>query len=151
MSDQELQTRGGSEKFFMVSSALKAVFVTALLGLPIAACGSSTTTGAAGGAVTGAVVGGPVGAVVGGVAGAAVGAALSPDQSTRVRQDVVAQRSPSYTLRDEVAVGYAVPSRVRVYPVPADLGLTTQYDCAVINNRTVLVEPQTRRVVSIVD
>ena len=64
---------------------------------------------------------------------------------------MVAQRRPSVALRDEVVVGYAVPSRVRVYPVPANVGLTTQYDYAVINGRTVLVEPGTRQVVYIVE
>jgi hypothetical protein len=118
--------------------------------LSLAACASNAPTGAAGGAVAGAVVGGPVGAVVGGVAGATVGAALTPDQSTRVRQYVVTQRRPSVRVRDEVVVGYQVPSRVRLYPVPADVGLTSEYQYTYINERPVLVEPQTRQVVYVV-
>ena len=119
--------------------------------MPLAGCGSTTTTGAAGGAVAGAVVGGPVGAVVGGVAGAAVGAALSPEESTRVRTYVVAQRRPSYTVRDEVVVGYRVPRRATLYMIPRDAGITTMYRYTVINNRAVLVDPNTREIVEILD
>jgi hypothetical protein len=135
----------------MGSSYVKAAIAVSMLALPLAACGSNVATGAAGGAVTGAVVGGPVGAAVGGVAGATVGAALTPDEGTRVREYVVSQRHPSVRLRDDVVVGYEVPSRVRLYPVPPDVGLRSDYEYAVINCRPVLVEPQTRRVVYIVE
>lgn len=122
-----------------------------IVGLPLAACGSSTGTGAAGGAVAGAAVGGPVGAVVGGVAGATVGAALSPDETTRVRQYVVTQPHPSVRVTDEVEVGYRIPTRVRLYPVPASVGLRSDYRYAVVNNRRVLVDPATREVIYIVE
>ncbi|WP_371877278.1 DUF1236 domain-containing protein [Alsobacter ponti] len=120
------------------------------IGLPLAGCASGAGTGAAGGAVAGAAVGGPVGAVVGGVTGAAVGAALTPDETTRVRTYVVAQRHPSVRVRDEVVVGYPLPRNVRLYPVPASVGLSTEYRYAVVNNRRVLVEPDTREVVYII-
>ena len=61
---------------------VKVLSLMLVAALPLAGCGSTTTTGAAGGGVAGAVVGGPVGAVVGGVACAAVGAALSPEETT---------------------------------------------------------------------
>ena len=123
----------------------------ALAVLPLAGCGSTTSTGAAGGAVAGAVVGGPVGAVVGGVAGAAVGAAMSPEETTRVRTYIVAQRRPSYTVRDEVVVGYRVPRRATLYAVSPDAGVTTNYRYTIINNRAVLVDPNTREIVEILD
>lgn len=130
---------------------VKLLSLALLAAVPLAGCGSSTTTGAAGGAVAGAVVGGPVGAVVGGVAGAAVGAAMSPEETTRVRTYVVAQQRPSYTVRDEVVVGYRVPRRATLYVVPREAGVTTMYRYAVINNRTVLVDPNTREIVEILD
>lgn len=135
----------------MFNSVVRPGIVLAALALPLAACGSNATTGAAGGAVAGAVVGGPVGAAVGGVAGAAVGAALTPDESTRVREYVVTQRRPSVRVRDEVVVGYQVPRRVRLYQVPPDVGLTTSYEYTVINDRPVLVDPASRQVVYIVE
>jgi hypothetical protein len=93
------------------------------------------------------VVGGPVGAVVGGAAGAAAGATLSADESVRARRYVIAQRRPSVRVREDVVVGYRLPPSVVVYPVPAEVGLRSQYEYAIINNRRVLVEPTTREVV----
>jgi hypothetical protein len=135
----------------MVGARAQTLLAITCVAIPLAACSSNVGTGAAGGAVAGAVVGGPVGAAVGGVAGATVGAALTPDETTRVRQYVVIQRHPSVRVREEVVVGYRLPRRVAVYPVPADVGLRTQYDYAVVNDRRVLVEPTTRQVVYIVE
>jgi hypothetical protein len=125
--------------------------VLTFLALPLAGCQTGTATGAAGGAVTGAVVGGPVGAAVGGVAGAAVGAALSPEETTRVREYVVTQRRPSARVTEQVVVGQPLPPRVRFYPVPARVGLSNAYSYTVVNDQTVLVDPQTREVVGIIE
>jgi len=135
----------------MSRSTAKSLLVISIVALPLAGCGNSTRTGAAGGAVTGAVVGGPVGAVVGGVAGAAVGASLSPDETVRARRYVVAQRRPSVRVREDVVVGYRLPPRVVSYPVPAEVGLQSEYEYAIVNNRRVLLQPTTREVVYIVD
>jgi hypothetical protein len=123
----------------------------AVIALPLAACQSGTASGAAGGAVTGALVGGPVGAVVGGAAGAAVGAALSPDESSRVRTYVVAQRRPSVRIEEEIVVGQPLPPRVRLYSVPTRVGVSTPYNYTIVNDQTVLVDPQTREVVQVLD
>ena len=122
---------------------------TGLLGLVLAGCQTGAAGGAAGGAVAGAVVGGPVGAVVGGAAGAALGAALTPEETTRVQQYVVAQQVPSVRVRDEVRVGYRLPPRVTVRPLPAELGVSRPFGYTVVNNRPVLVEPSTREIVYI--
>jgi hypothetical protein len=124
--------------------------VLTLFAIPLAAC-QTATGGATGGAVAGAIVGGPVGAVVGGVAGGVLGAALSPEESARARQYVVAQPRPSARVAQQVVIGEALPPRVRVYPVPASVGLRSTYSYTVVNNRTVLVDPQTRRIVEILD
>jgi len=127
-----------------------AAFLT-ILAVPLAGCQTGTASGAAGGAVAGAVVGGPVGAVVGGAAGAAVGGALSPEESTRVRRYVVTQRRPSVRVSDEIVVGSPLPPRARLYPVPASVGLQSSYSYTVVNGQTVLVDPQTREVVEIIE
>ena len=114
-----------------------------------AACGTRTGTGAAAGAVGGAVVGGPVGAAVGGAAGAAVGA-ISEANEPRFRAYVVREAKPSHTYQGEVVVGTVLPpSGVVFYEVPNEFG-ATQYRYTIVNGRTVLVEPQTRRVVQII-
>ncbi|ADH89905.1 protein of unknown function DUF1236 [Ancylobacter novellus DSM 506] len=112
--------------------------------------GAGTAAGATTGAVGGAIVGGPVGAVVGGVAGAVIGG-ISDDHRARFRQYVVQERVPSYTYQREVVVGTELPtSGVRYYEVPAEYG-TTQYRYTVVNDRTVLVDPSTHRVVQIIN
>jgi hypothetical protein len=106
--------------------------------------------GAATGAVGGAIVGGPVGAVVGGVGGAVVGGIIG-DQTPRFQTYVVEQRVPSYTYAEPVAVGAVLPeSGVTYREVPREFG-ETQYRYTVVNNRTVLVEPRTRRIVQIIN
>ncbi|MDB5508616.1 MAG: hypothetical protein JWL93_1085 [Hyphomicrobiales bacterium] len=106
--------------------------------------------GAATGAVGGAVVGGPVGAVVGGVGGAIVGG-LADKEEPRFREYVVRQDRPSYTYKEEVRVGAVLPSSgVTYYEVPDEYGVKN-YRYTRVNNRIVLVDPSTRRVVQVID
>lgn len=106
--------------------------------------------GATTGAVGGAIVGGPVGAVVGGVGGAVVGAIIG-DQTPKFRSYVVQQRPTSYVYSDPVDVGVVLPrDGVTYYEVPAEYG-ARGYSYTVVNGRTVLVEPGTRRIVQIID
>ena len=106
--------------------------------------------GATTGAVGGAIVGGPVGAVVGGVGGAIVGG-LADEQRPRFRQHVVQQRPPSYRYQQEVQVGAVLPSSgVTYYEVPAEYGVR-DYRYTVVNDRTVLVDPRTHRVIQIIE
>lgn len=108
-----------------------------------------SAAGAATGAIGGAIVGGPVGAVVGGAVGAIAGG-LSEQQAPEFRQYVVRQDVPSYRYEDEVAVGTVLPSDgVRYYEVPQQYGVR-DYRYTVVNDRVVLVEPRTRRVVQVV-
>ena len=119
------------------------------LAMTTAACATRTQNSAAAGAVGGAVVAGPVGAVVGGAGGAIVGA-LSEDQTPRFRAYVVREAHPSYTYQGEVVVGTVLPpSGVTYYTVPSEYGVT-MYRYTIVNGRTVLVEPQSRRIVQII-
>lgn len=106
---------------------------------------ASTATGAVGGAAVGAVVGGPVGAVVGGVVGAGVGAAAEPPQE--VRTYVMKERRPSVRMEQEVVVGRQLPPSVTLYDIPQ----SSEYEYTVVNDRRVIVEPKTRKVVYIVE
>lgn len=94
----------------------------------------------------GAIVGGTVGGVVGGVAGV-----LGVDQRPRFRSYVVDQHRPSYRYRENVAVGAVLPEEgVTYYDVPPEYGVR-DYRYTVVNDRTVLVDPRTRRIVEIVE
>jgi hypothetical protein len=95
-------------------------------------------------------VGGPVGAVVGGVGGAVVGGIIGNAQP-EFRSYVVEQRVPSYTYEEPVAVGTVLPQRGVVYrEVPRQYS-QTPYRYTVVNGRTVIVEPETRRVIQIIE
>jgi uncharacterized protein YcfJ len=108
---------------------------------------NGTVTGAAGGAVTGAVVGGPIGAAVGGVAGAIAGTAIDPPPREVVTY-VQQQPAPASTVMvsDPIVVGKPVPSDVEVTAVPDN----PKYGYAIVNNQRVIVEPQSHKVVQII-
>jgi hypothetical protein len=132
----------------------KILTVGAVIGalmLPAAAYAQSgVAAGATTGAVGGAIVGGPVGAVVGGVGGAVVGG-ITDSTRPQFRTYVVEQKRPSYTYSQQVVVGAELPEQgVTYYEVPQQYGVT-QYRYTVVNNRTVLVDPQTRRVVQVIE
>ncbi|WP_029352837.1 DUF1236 domain-containing protein [Bosea sp. 117] len=132
----------------------KAILATAIvLALPVAASaqqGAGVAAGAATGAVGGAIVGGPVGAVVGGVTGAFVGG-IAEERRAGFRSYVVEEQVPSYAYERDVVVGTELPTTgVRYYEVPERFG-DTPYRYTVVNNRTVLVDPRTHRVVQIIE
>jgi hypothetical protein len=106
---------------------------------------STTVEGARNGARAGADIGGPIGAVVGGTVGAAVGAGLEIPNA--VITSVQGERAPSVVVRERVIVGEPLPAEVELRPVPH----YTQYDYAVVNDRRVIVEPRTRRVIKIIE
>ena len=107
-------------------------------------------TGAAAGAVGGAVVGGPVGAVVGAGVGAVAGG-IADDSRPRFRTYVSGQKHSSYKYQSEVRVGADLPaSGVTYYDVPKEYGVT-KYRYTVVNDRTVLVDPSTHRIVQVID
>ena len=135
----------------MKNHILTAGAVLSALMLPVAAhAQSGATTGAVGGAVGGAIVGGPVGAVVGGVGGAIIGG-ISDDTRPRFRTYVTEQRKPSYAYTSELKIGAELPkSGVTYYEVPAEYGVK-QYRYTVVNNRTILVDPSTHRVMQVID
>ena len=107
-------------------------------------------TGAATGAVGGAIVGGPVGAVVGAGVGAVAGG-IADDTRPRFRTYVTGQKHTSYKYQNEVRVGADLPSSgVTYYEVPKEYGVT-KYRYTVVNDRTVLVDPSTHRVIQVIE
>lgn len=126
-----------------------ALLATCLGGVAQAQNGG-VAAGATTGAVGGAIVGGPIGAVVGGVGGAIVGG-LADNNQPKFREYVVHEKRPSYVYREDLRVGAELPtSGVEYYDVPPEYGVKG-YRYTVVNNRTVLVDPRTHRVVQIVE
>ena len=130
------------------------MMLLATLALPVAAQAQGTVRGAQDGAAVGDRAAGPVGAVVGGAVGAAVGTVggiLGVEDRPRFREYVVHERLPSYRYSDDLRVGVVLPeSGVTYYEVPADYHVTG-YRYTYVNDRVVLVDPRTRRVVQIIE
>ncbi len=135
-------------KFFLTT----ALFATLLI--PAGAQAQGTVRGAEGGAEQGGQAAGPLGAIVGGAVGAAagtVGGILGVDDRPRFREYVVGQHRPSYRYREELRVGAILPeSGVTYYDVPAEYH-APGYRYTYVNERPVLVEPRTRRIVEIIE
>jgi hypothetical protein len=130
---------------------LTGVTIAAALSLPLAShAQNGVAAGATTGAVTGAIVGGPVGAAVGAGVGAVAGG-IADDTRPRFRSYVSERRVPSYRYEREVRVGEDLPSSgVTYYEVPREYGVTN-YRYTVVNDRTVLVDPSTHRIVQVID
>ena len=138
----------------MIRRLIGAAAVMAAVFLPVASQAQGVPGGVERGARDGERAAGPVGAVVGGVIGGVVGGVtgvLGIEQRHRFRSYVVEQRTPSYQYREDVRIGTVLPDDgVTYYDVPPEYGVR-EHRYTVVNGRTVLVEPRTRRIVEIVE
>jgi hypothetical protein len=126
----------------------------ALLGLGAIAQAQGVPGGAARGAEEGERAAGPAGAIVGGVVGGVAGGIagiLGVEQRPRFHEYVVREHRPSYRFSEDVRIGVVLPpSGVEYYEVPAEYGVRG-YRYTVVNDRTVLVDPRTHRIVEVID
>ncbi|MEH2568572.1 DUF1236 domain-containing protein [Bradyrhizobium sp. AZCC 2289] len=120
------------------------LIATSLLISSAAFAQSTTAQGARDGARAGGDVAGPVGEVVGGTVGAAVGAGLEIPNAVF---SAIPRGEPSVVVRERVVVGEPLPPTVELRTVPSH----TEYRYAVVNDRRVIVEPRTRKVIKIID
>jgi hypothetical protein len=138
----------------MHTNSIFAAAVFAALALPLTAQAEGTVRGAQEGAEEGGRAAGPLGAIVGGAVGAAtgtVGGILGVEDRPRFREYVVRERRPSYRYTEEIRVGTVLPeSGVTYYEVPAEYH-APNYRYTYVNERPVLVDPRTRRIVEIID
>lgn len=126
----------------------------AIVAMPVMAQAQGVPGGIEQGAREGGRAAGPVGAIVGGTIGGVVGGVagvLGVDQRPRFHHYVVEQRRPSYHYREDVRVGVVLPEHgVTYYEVPPEYGVRG-YRYTVVNDRTVLVDPRTRRIVEVIE
>ncbi len=138
----------------MKKSTAMASIMAASLCLPLSAHAQGIVGGAAEGSRQGTEAAGPIGGVLGGVAGGVAGGIaglLGVDQRPRFREYVVRERVPSYRYSEDVRVGAVLPQSGVVYrEVPAEYGVSG-YSYTIVNDRPVLVEPRTRRIVQIIE
>ena len=138
----------------MQTKILATTMFLAALALPMAALAQGTVRGAEEGAAAGGQAAGPLGAIVGGAIGAAtgtVGGILGVEHRPRFREYVIREQRPSYRYSDDLRVGVVLPeSGITYYEVPAEYN-APGYRYTYVNDRPVLVEPRSRRIVDIID
>jgi hypothetical protein len=138
----------------MIRRLIGIAALVAAVALPVVTRAQGVPGGIERGSREGERAGGPVGAVVGGVIGGVVGGVagvLGVDERPRFRSYVVERHHPSYQYREDVRIGAVLPEEgVTYYDVPPEYG-ARDYRYTVVNGRTVLVEPRTRRIVEVVE
>ena len=138
----------------MVRKVLAAAFFSVAIVIPLSASAQGVPAGVDRGAREGERAAGPVGAIVGGTIGGVVGGVggiLGVDARPRFRHYVVEEHRPSYRYEGDVRVGAVLPEAgVTYYEVPPEYGVR-DYRYTVINDRPVLVDPRTRRIVEVVE
>ena len=108
--------------------------IVAAMSAPIAAHAQSDTVGLRGGAVA-----------------VDENAGIAIDQRPAFREYVIRERVPNYSIPDRIIIGGVLPETgVTYYDVPQTFG-ATPYRYTVVNGRTILVEPRTRRIVQVID
>jgi hypothetical protein len=126
-----------ARELIMRNKILAIAAIAGAIGAPIAAQAQTEIT-------TGVVRGGSV-IVNDDIDGIAI------DQRPAFREYILRERVPDYTIPDRVIVGGVLPETgVTYYDVPQTFGVTP-YRYTVVNGRTVLVEPRSRRIVQVVE
>jgi hypothetical protein len=131
-----------------------AACLSAAIAIPLSAFAQGVPGGVERGSREGERAAGPVGAVVGGTIGGVVGGIngiLGVDQRPRFRHYVVEEHRPSYRYEGDVRVGAVLPEEgVTYYDVPPEYGVR-EYRYTIVNDRPVLVDPHTHRIVEVVE
>jgi hypothetical protein len=125
-----------AKELTMRNHILAITAIMAAMSAPIAAQAQSDTVG---------IVRGGTVAIEGDVPGIAI------ERRPAFREYIVRERVPNYTIPDRIVVGGILPEAgITYYDVPQTYGVTP-YRYTVVNGRTVLVEPRTRRIVQVVE
>jgi hypothetical protein len=138
----------------MIRCLIGIAALATVVALPVVAQAHGVPGGIERGSRDGERAAGPVGAVVGGVIGGVVGGVagvLGVDERPRFHEYVVREHRPSYHYGSDVRVGAVLPEEgVTYYEVPPEYGVR-EYHYTVVNDRTVLVDPRTHRIVQVVE
>ncbi len=138
----------------MIRRLIGTAAIVAVIALPTLAQAQGVPGGIDRGSREGERAAGPVGAIVGGVIGGVVGGVngvLGVDDRPRFHRYVQERHYPSYQYNEDVRIGAVLPEAgVTYYEVPTEYGAARDYRYTVVNGRTVLVDPRTRRIVEVV-
>lgn len=73
---------------------------------------------------------------------------IAPDQQVVIREYVIAHPVEPVGPIDGIAVGQQLPPEVMVYPIDSP---DMRYGYVVMDNHTLIVDPETRQIVQIID
>ncbi len=122
----------------MRNSALFAALLAGAIGLPVAAGAQSVT-------VSPGVTSGSAGRQ------SDIDNGIAADQRKSFRSYVIEEQTPTYRVPGDIQVGTTLPDvGVTYYDVPERFG-ATRFRYTIVNDRTVLVDPKTRKVVQVVE
>jgi len=78
---------------------------------------------------------------------------IEPEYRTRIKSYVTEKKLRPVTTKERIVVGSPVPADVELEAVPSDWGpsLTKKYRYVYSNNRVMLVDPGSRRVIQELD
>src|SRR5688572_16721754 len=77
---------------------------------------------------------------------------VAPPMRATIKDYVVKEKIKPVTIKEKVAVGAVLPTGITFSPVPTAWGTDlTKYHYVYHDNRVVLVEPASRKVVTIID
>lgn len=75
---------------------------------------------------------------------------LAPEERTVVRRYVTEQKRPSVKLQQNVTVGGTLPADVELYAIEGS-PTVSKYRYTVVNDRPVIVDPGSRRVIEVIE
>jgi hypothetical protein len=77
---------------------------------------------------------------------------IAPEQRTRIKEYVVREKVAPVRVQERISVGAVLPADVELRTVPSDWGpWGSQYRYVYSDDRVYLVEPDSRKVVRVVD
>ncbi len=102
-----------------------------------------------GGVAAGAAVGATGGVTVVAAAGASV-TIITDANTPKFREFIVKEHHPSYAYKGELVIGAELPATgVTYYEVPREYGMT-EFRYTIVNDRAVLVDVKTHKIVQII-
>ena len=77
---------------------------------------------------------------------------IAPEQRTTIKQYVVKEKVKPVTVRERISVGATLPADVELHTVPSAWGpAVSRYRYVYSNDNVYLIEPDSRRVVTVID
>lgn len=77
---------------------------------------------------------------------------IAPEQRTKIKSYITSQNIKPVTVKEKVVVGATLPADVTLTAVPADWGPeVSKYRYVYVDNHVAFVDPESRRVVTIVE